>query len=104
MTRLALLPLLALACSMTAQLPAAIPAPIPNYAGKPAPPHIVMVVVADYALNVRDKPMGAPERYGLRNGDEVTAYLECTGDELREWVAINRDCTRWVNGKFLEEK
>jgi len=72
----------------------------------PTPPLsdvVIMQVVALEALNVRARPdHRAPAEYqGLKSGQNVKVYLSCTGGELREWVALDRDCTRWVNAAYL---
>ena len=62
-----------------------------------------MVVTAE-ALNIRE---GASEHtpadlQGLEQGEPVTVFLSCTGGELRDWAAIDADCTRWVRSAYLE--
>lgn len=68
------------------------------------PPAVLeMVVIAD-ALNIRADAdyNSAADPVGLRKGEKVKIYLACTGGEVREWVSLNRDCTRWVKASWLK--
>ena len=70
------------------------------------PPAVLeMVVIAD-ALNIRADAdyNSAADPVGLRKGEKVKVYLACTGGEVREWVSLNRDCTRWVKASWLEAR
>ena len=66
------------------------------------PAVLEMVVIAD-ALNIRAEASynSAADPVGLRRGEKVKVYLSCTGGEVREWVSLNRDCTRWVKAEWL---
>jgi hypothetical protein len=91
-----------LACVSQSVYPNSSPAPTPP--AQPTQPVKVveMVVIAD-ALNVRAEAtyLSAAEKLGLRKGQKVKIYLACTSGSVREWVAINRDCTRWVRSSWL---
>ena len=70
------------------------------------PPAVLeMVVIAD-ALNIRADAdyNSAADPVGLRKGEKVKVYLACTGGEVREWLSLNRDCTRWVKASWLEAR
>lgn len=100
------LPISALVLSVLAcGLPAASQIVYPQHSAAPTPPAQVveMIVIAD-ALNIRAEAtyLSAAEPVGLRKGEKVKVYLACTGGEVREWVSLNRDCTRWVKASWLK--
>lgn len=99
---ISILVLSVLACG----LPVASQIVYPQHDPAPTPPAVVeMVVIAD-SLNIRAEAshLSAAEAEGLRKGQVVKIYLSCTGGELREWVSLDRDCTRWVKASWLEPK
>ena len=101
---IAVLVLAVLACGVpTLPTPAAPMRVLPAPSVAPSLPAVVeMVVIADN-LNVRAEAdyKSAADPLGLENGQVVKVYLSCTGGEMREWVAINVDCTRWVKASWL---
>lgn len=102
---IAVLMLVSLACGIPSALPNAAPAAIaPKLSATPTPPAQVveMMVIADM-LNIRAAPdyKSAADPDGLERGQDVKVYLFCTGGEMRDWVAINSDCTEWVNSAWL---
>ena len=90
--------------SVACGLPAASQIVYPQHSAAPTPPAVLeMVVIAD-ALNVRAAAtyLSAADPVGLRKGEKVKIYLACTGGEVREWVSLDRDCTRWVKASWLK--
>lgn len=87
----------ALACGLS-------PKVYPLHSAAPTPPAQVveMIVIAD-ALNIRAEAtyLSAADPVGLRKGEKVKIYLSCTGGEVREWVSLDRDCTRWVKASWM---
>ena len=97
---IAVLMLVSLACGVQGQK-LKVYQPMPT--GTATPPAVLeMVVIAD-ALNIRAEANynSAADPVGLRKGEKVKVYLSCTGGEVREWVSLNRDCTRWVKASWL---
>lgn len=95
---ISILVLSALACGLSSELKV-----YPQREAAPTPPAVVeMVVIAD-SLNIRAEAshLSAAEAEGLHKDEKVKVYLACTGGELREWVALDRDCTRWVKASWL---
>ena len=93
-----------LACGLPATLPATAPAvTAPELSLAPTPPAQVVEMVVMGRLNIRDEPdyKSAADPQGLERGQVVKVYLTCTGGEMRDWVALDRDCTRWVNVDYL---
>ena len=93
---------LTLACATPALAPSVV---FPSRSAAPGMPQtsVEMIVIAD-TLNIRAEANAnsAADYKGLDKGDTVTVYLSCTGHELREWAAINRDCTQWVKSSWLK--
>jgi len=92
-----LLALVSLACVAQSALPE------PTTEVEKSGESVEMVVIAS-RLNIRadsnEKSPADPQ--GLKQGDVVKVYLTCTGGEMRDWLAINRDCTKWVKASWLE--
>lgn len=92
-----------LACGLPATLPAtAVTAPELSLAPTP-PAQVVEMVVTASRLNIRADAnyTSAADPQGLERGQVIKVYLTCTGGEMRDWVALDRDCTRWVNVDYL---
>jgi hypothetical protein len=93
-----------LACGIPSALPNAAPAAVaPKLSAAPTPPAQVVEMVVTGRLNIRDEPdyKSGADPDGLERGQVVKVYLSCTGGEMRDWVAIDADCTEWVNAAWL---